>query len=121
MARLDKNEVKLLDEKVFKALQDALSSGAYVVTPQIKKLEKFKEPILALHAAKVSAEKIAKIINDSESGHRFATDTLRKFIAEHTRKPVQSVPAPVVVPKPAPAPMVAAPLAPQVLAAGVKK
>ncbi|MHA4870820.1 hypothetical protein ACXZ1M_24315 [Duganella sp. PWIR1] len=122
MAKNDKKEVLILDdEKAQRALEDALLSNAFVKVSKIEQLEKFRKGILALHAKGVSTENIKKVIDESGSGHTFALDMIRKFIAQNTVKPVQAVPAAVVAPKSAPAPAVAAPVAQTVLAAGVKK
>lgn len=122
MAKNDKKEVLVLDdEKALRALEDALRSDAFVKVSKIEQLAKFKGAILALHAKGVSAENIKKVIDESGSGHTFATDMIRKFIAKNAVKTMQSVPAAVVAPKPAPAPAVAAPVAQTVLAAGVRK
>lgn len=122
MAKNDKKEVLILDdEKAQRALEDALRSDAFVKVSKIDQLAKFKGAIMALHAKGVSAENIKKVIDESGSGHTFATDMIRKFIAKNAVRPMQSVPAAVVGARPAPAPAVASPIAPQVFASGVKK
>lgn len=90
MAKSEKKEVQLHDDKLLKALEDALTSGKHVVVPKIDQLAKFKDSILKLVAAGVSAEKIKDIINDSGSGYHFASSTIRDFIALHApaKKPV---------------------------------
>lgn len=88
MAKFDKKEVQLFDDKAFKALDDALTSGKYVAVPKIDQLLKFKDHILKLSDKGVSSEKITQIINDSGSGYRFGSATVRQFIAEHGSKRV---------------------------------
>lgn len=109
MAKLDKKEVQLHDDKLLKALEDALTSGKHVTVPKIDQLAKFKDSILKLVAAGVSAEKIKDIINNSGSGYHFASSTVREFIALHAAAKRVAAPAKVHVPA---HPTVAVPAAP---------